>query len=103
MSAVEFIKEHGIDKAREVLRKKPLMNAARYRPCDDRYSSAFNTGNTICTIKLKRLVESVDLVNAWGGVGSSRSKIKYAECQGNLYAANMIKQAITDYELIYEH
>lgn len=50
---------------------------------------------------LKRLVESVDLVTAWGGLESTYSKFRYAQEHKNTYAANMIQQAIADCEAIY--
>ena len=102
MNAIEFIKNNGVDKAREVLEGAPDRTASHYVADTDTYFSEefhtyfdhslndWETADLHCVSdleanyefvldisELKRLVESVDLVKR-------------------------LKQAIADYELIYE-
>lgn len=105
MNAIKFIKEHGVEKAREVIEGAP-RNAVHYwqipRCKHGVYSSLEqNQGRAIVLEDLKRLIESVDLVTAWGGLESTYSKFRYAQEHKNTYAANMIQQAIADCEAIY--
>ncbi len=125
MNATDFIKQHGVEKAREVVECAPkdaelfhtntyIKNAHSEGQTDHfaRWSDGFNgwvnisadrefIDESIVLEELKRLVESLDLVTAWGGVESAYSKFRYAQEHKNTYAANMIQQAIADYESIY--
>lgn len=101
MNAIKFIKEHGVDKARELLDRLHKLGCP-----DDMQITVINgmwhrTANGFTYPDLKRLVESVDLVTAWGGLESTYSKFRYAQEHKNTYAANMIQQAIADCEAIY--
>ncbi|MEG1855679.1 MAG: hypothetical protein RR231_09250 [Acinetobacter sp.] len=96
MNAIQFIKEHGADKAREVLKAQPKMNSARFRPSDKRYSSTFSSGNTVCTLKLRKLIESIDLIEFCGGIDIAKELDE--EFLGENSQA--VRQAIADYESI---
>lgn len=121
MNAIQFIKENGVEKAREVVEGAPT-GTNHY--CADNYwfwdgTTLKRTAGDVFFIHsiwgareewvrkavslpdLKRLVDSVDLVTAWGGLESTYSKFRYAQEHKNTYAANMIQQAIADCESIY--
>ena len=100
MNAIKFIQQHGVEKAREAITQVAWCETAY---CTMLKHGCFKTNSDCCVdIKeLKRLVESVDLVTAWGGLESAYSKFRYAQEYKNTYAANMIQQAIADYESIY--
>ena len=100
MNAIQFIKEHGFDKARELLARLHKLGCP-----DDMQITVINgmwhrTANGFTYPELKRLVESVDLVNLKGGVKKLK---KEADClfhndvEG---AALRYEQAIADYEAI---
>ena len=102
MNAIQFIQQHGVDKARKVVEGAPAR--ANWYQVKGKYSNDLYScnhelyGEAIMLSDLKHLVESLDLVTAWGGVESAYSKFRYAQEHKNTYAANMIQQAIADYE-----
>ncbi|MGN7600008.1 hypothetical protein ACTJL0_04705 [Acinetobacter baumannii] len=102
MKPEQFIREYGVDKAREVVANQPKMNATQYRAKDKKYSSLFKPSPEIVYVAdLKRLVESIDLVESWGGIEDlklydlSHSKDKPES------AGYKLLKAIADYESIY--
>lgn len=123
MNSIKFIQQHGIDKAREIVDGAPETATHFTEALGGHYAKEgmlkmkpqwlwFNSINKewyydfaaedhIHLPDLKRLVESVDLVTAWGGLESTYSKFRYAQEHKNTYAANMIQQAIADCEAIY--
>ena len=68
MNAIDFIKEHGIEKAREVVSGAPYLNSDETHFCSDvlYYTDGFGDDgycqHCVDISDLKRLVESVDLV-----------------------------------------
>lgn len=107
MNAQQFIKDHGVEKAREVVERSSF--GTHYK---------VDTGEVICChnenhfyfvgqIKLgiefiriddlKRLVESVELVQSYGGVGLLEYQVR---CLGQ-ELSDSLRQAIADYEAIY--
>ncbi|RDF45854.1 hypothetical protein DWA12_18125, partial [Acinetobacter baumannii] len=69
MKPEQFIREYRVEKAREVVANQPKMNATQYRAKDKKYSSLFKPSPEIVYVAdLKRLVESIDLVESWGGI-----------------------------------
>ena len=100
MNAIQFIKEKGVDKAREVIDGAPDLWTT--------YTTAGVLGGYIrCSgsagqdevsiSDLKRLVESVDLVESYGGVGLLEYQVR---CLGQ-ELSDALKQAIADYELLF--
>lgn len=109
MRAEQFIKDHGLERAREVVANQPKMNATQYRAKDKKYSSLFKPSPEIVYVAdLKRLVESVDLVNRLGGIEETRKTLAFIlrKRTNSKYAMNFekpaLEQAIADYEVIYE-
>lgn len=102
MNATQFIKDHGLERAREVVEGIP----SKYMECyystlcyctkAKKYSDRFNPRIELVNMAdLKRLVESVDLVNKLGGLEAAKSYVPDG------YKSERLKQAITDHESIY--
>lgn len=89
MKATQFIKDHGLEKAREVVAAS--ANAL----------VQFKDGSTFHVNDLKRLVESVALVNKLNGIDKCKGYVQVCFFKGRDKYGNRIKQAITDYESIY--
>ncbi|EQA4426945.1 hypothetical protein ACX2RQ_003652, partial [Acinetobacter baumannii] len=69
MKPEQFIREYRVEKAREVVANQPKMNATQYRAKDKKYSSLFKPSPEIVYVAdLKRLVESLKIINDLGGV-----------------------------------
>ena len=110
MDATQFIKEHGIKKAREVVDGAPA-NARYFETYPLRfryYISDIGCNRAISISEIKRLVESVDLVEHFGNdlVGAKQlldfsKDCKTIELSGSVITVERLKQAIADYEAIY--
>lgn len=100
MNEINFIKEHGVDKAREVVGGAP-EGFKGYNDVINKYTRGVWFSRDVLLSDLKRLVGSVDLVNLKGGVKKLK---KEADClfhndvEG---VALRYEQAIADYEAIY--
>ena len=112
MNAIKFIKEHGVDKAREVVEGAPdgathlSDDACHYVNADFKPLPAHikeQLPELIVINDLKRLVESVDLIDSLGGLELSKKEsndcrfYEYADMSHRSYA---IRQAIADCESI---
>ncbi|MDN4019648.1 hypothetical protein QX205_06020 [Acinetobacter pittii] len=102
MKPEHFIREQGLDKAREVVEGIP----SKYMECyystlcyctkAKKYSDRFNPRIELVNMAdLKRLVESVDRVNAFGGLKDAKAVVK----MGKHY--KYLKAHISNYESIY--
>ena len=103
MNAIKFIKEHGVDKAREVVEGAPewamsinLNNGMYYSRMEHKKGDTF-------LYDIKRLVESVDLVKSYGGIINAKHDVKYLDLDWDYDTPRItrLKQAIADYEPIY--
>ena len=135
MNATDFIKQHGVDKAREVIDGAPDKTASHYviskRPhyYSVDFQSYFNNGdwydsdytseqdlandyepqNVIRISDLKRLVDSVAIVESLGGIDQAKLYISLNDNQHSIMliyrmiTSDEIKQAIANYELIYSN
>lgn len=100
MNAIDFIKQHGVEKAREVVDCAPWLD--QFSPTANTYYSV-RTGQKWCEesngwiymgdelpddlielYDLKRLVESVDLVGKVGGIAKAKAQVKQAHEHGYL-------------------
>ena len=116
-NAIQFIKDHGVDKAREVVSGAP-DRATTVKPSLDfkhfMYGICENaTGAYILLSDLKRLVASVDLINANGGLNGTKNTVKLFQSSldiGLYHGVDgvdaekeipRLKQAIADYESVY--
>ena len=105
MNAIQFIKEHGIKKAREVIDGAPEL-AEYYSTIDGEYYRI--ELHAVNLRHLKRLVESVDLVEHFGNdlVGAKQllefsKACKTIELSGSVITVERLKQAIADYEQLF--
>ncbi|MDQ2331034.1 hypothetical protein RBJ12_18355 [Acinetobacter baumannii] len=91
-----------MEKAREVVANQPKMNATQYRAKDKKYSSLFKPSPEIVYVAdLKRLVESIDLVESWGGIEDLKL-YDLSHCKDKPESAGYkLLKAIADYESIY--
>ena len=103
MNAIQFLKEQGVEKARELLARLHKLGCP-----DDMQITVINgmwhrTTNGFTYPDLKRLVESVDLVKSYGGVINAQHEIKYLDLDWDYDTPRVtrLKQAIADYEDIY--
>ncbi|WP_336142053.1 hypothetical protein [Acinetobacter sp. 102] len=115
MNAIQFIKDHGVEKARKVVEGAP-DRATTVKPSLDfkhfMYGICENAaGAYILLSDLKRLVESVDLVNCFDDLNQAKSwlgdmdgDLPYVfkgDTYDNKFYRHELKQAIADYESIY--
>ena len=123
MNAIQFIKEHGVDKAREVVEGAPegatsIIGEMYFRFTDKEYwywsfSGCKSKGKseqyfyyqkrTTDLSDLKILVESVDLIKSYGGIINAKHDVKYLDLDWDYDTPRVtrLKQAIADYESIY--
>ena len=113
MNAIQFIKENGVDKAREVVEGAP--DGATYYVNEKSkivvglhgfYADGFCVGihNPHTHIKiseLKRLVKSIDLVEFEGGLDKAKNVLFLKRALGLTPHADRLEQAIADYEQIF--
>ncbi|NNP70950.1 hypothetical protein [Acinetobacter sp. Ac_5812] len=123
MNAITFIKQHGVEKAREVVAKDkfvadlclitPSGNLIYYKEVKGSFPEVTDFGRVELTADdylmfdlsdLKSIVESVDLVESLGGVKGAETEAhncRYYEYADMTHRAKMIYEAVADYELIY--
>lgn len=122
MNAIQFIKEHGVEKARKVVSGAPdgathlSDDACHYVNADFKPLPAHikeQLPKLVVINDLKRLVESVDLVNCNGGWNGTKNTITLFQSSLDLGLYHgvdgvdaeveipRLKQAIADYESIY--
>lgn len=125
MNAIQFIKEHGVAKAREELNKLPNSNVTHMtsdarmfidenNPLLDEFQRS-QIRDLICIKELKHLVESVDLIHANSGLNGTKNTVKLFQSSLDIGLYHgvegvnaedeipRLKQAIADYESIYSN
>lgn len=107
MNAIQFIQQHGIDKAREVVEGAPEW-AIFWISRNQYHGSVITFPNmtdhySVDLVELKRLVGSVDLVKSYGGIINAKHDVKYLDLDWDYDTPRItrLKQAIADYESIY--
>ena len=115
MNAIQFIKDYGVDKARKVIDGAPewamsinFNNGMYYSRMEHKKGDTF-------LYDIKRLVESVDLVNCNGGLNGTKNTVKLFQSSLDIGLYHgvegvnaedeipRLKQAISDYESIYSN
>jgi len=117
MNAINFIKQHGIEKSREVVQLAPdgathLSNDTRhyvnadFKPLPTHIKEQLP--KLIVIDHLKHLVESVDLVEHFGNdIGGAKQLLEFSkgcktiELSGSVITIDRLEQAIADYDSIY--
>lgn len=101
MNAIKFIKEHSVEKAREVVEGAPDWASEYCTDCKDyvNYDDSCYDGFSECEScvsvnNLKRLVESVERINSCGGLHGFKTY-----CNGDYSERD--SQAIADYEQLF--
>ena len=112
MNAIQFIKEHGVDKARKVIDGAPKWAMSINFNNGMYYSRIEHKKGDTFLYDIKRLVESVDLVNCNGGWNGTKNTITLFQSSLDLGLYHgvdgvdaeveipRLKQAIADYESI---
>ena len=96
MKPEQFIREYGVEKAREVVEGAPDGHKG-YNGVINQYTRGGWFSRDVMLSDLKRLVESVDLVNSLGGIKAARS-----EAHKDCFVYNQpLLAAIAAYESIY--
>lgn len=103
MNAIQFIKEHGVEKARKVIDCAPewamsinFNNGMYYSRMEHKKGDTF-------LYDIKRLIESVDLIKSYGGIINAKHDVKYLDLDWDYDTPRItrLKQAIADYEAIH--
>ncbi|MCL5767379.1 hypothetical protein [Acinetobacter sp. ANC5681] len=99
MNAIQFIKEHGVEKARKVI-EGALEEHNKFDIDQNKTVDVYKTKANLVDLRhIKRIVESVDLVKRYGGIAEAKT-IHNDEFWCEI-AFERLEQAIADYELIY--
>lgn len=96
MKPEQFIREFGVEKARKVVEGAPDGHKG-YNDVINQYTRGVWFSRDVMLSDLKRLVESLDLVESYGGVGLLEYQVR---CLGQ-ELSDSLKQAIRDHESIY--
>lgn len=100
MKPEQFIREYGVEKAREVVEGAPDGHKG-YNGAINQYTRGVWFSRDVMLSDLKRLVESVDLVESWGGIEDLKL-YDLSHCKDKPESAGYkLLQAIADYESIY--
>ena len=102
MNAINFIKQHGVDKAREVVEGAP-EGFKGYNDVINKYTRGVWFSRDVLLSDLKRLVENVGLVKSYGGIINAKHDVKYLDLDWDYDTPRVtrLKQAIADYEAIH--
>ena len=112
MNAINFIKQHGVEKAREVVEGAPdgathlSDDACHYVNADFRPLPAHikeQLPKLIVIDDIERLVDSLDLVKSYGGIINAKHDVKYLDLDWDYDTPRItrLKQAIADYEQLF--
>lgn len=99
MNAIQFIKDHGVEKARKVIDGAPKWAMSINFNNGMYYSRMEHKKGDTFLYDIKRLVESVDFINKFGGIGLAKA---YDKEMGSHGFDPFFEKAIADYESIYE-
>ncbi|WP_407545375.1 hypothetical protein [Acinetobacter baumannii] len=100
MKPEQFIREFGVEKAREVVEGAPDGHKG-YNGVINQYTRGVWFSRDVMLSDLKRLVESVDLVESWGGINDVKL-YDLSHCKDKPESAGYkLLQAIADHESIY--
>ena len=109
MKANEFVKKFGWGWAKDVVNNQPKTDAQIFNPYNQKYSSSYNIKKGVSVAWLKRLVESHELVESFGGLEMAKESLKNLPSEYQSYTMTRddtgattqsfkLKQAIADVE-----
>ncbi len=110
MKPEKFIREQGLDKAREVVEGAPdlslfydLEKQKHVLKESTSIAMAFLKNRFLPIEDLKRLVESLDLLKYLGGYERTKARLQMARKNGTTFGIDHLRwqQAIRDHESIY--
>jgi len=84
MNAINFIKQHGIEKARKVVEGAPKWAMSINFNNGMYYSRMEHKKGDTFLYDIKRIVESVELVQSYGGVGLLEYQVRCLEQELNI-------------------
>ncbi|HHP8034573.1 TPA: hypothetical protein ACSIR4_003525 [Acinetobacter baumannii] len=100
MKPEQFIREYGVKRAREVVEGAPDGHKG-YNDVINQYTRGVWFSRDVMLSDLKRLVESIDLVESWGGIEDLKL-YDLSHCKNRPESAGYkLLKAIADYESIY--
>lgn len=108
MKPEQFIREFGVEKAREVVKGAPDGHKG-YNDVINQYTRGVWFSRDVMLSDLKRLVESVDRVNEHGGYLAAKELLSFLIVHQGAFGKsavsdetiNSLKAAIRDHESIY--
>lgn len=74
MNAIKFIQQNGVEKARKVIAAYHGTPSYTFK---EKTGRGYSTCQSVDLSELKRLIESVGLINKLGGVGVAKEKLTY--------------------------
>lgn len=105
MKANEFVKKHGLNKAKVLLstQGKTIANLKSEFTADQlkEYQGYIVSGDLMSLVELKRLVESHELVEFYGGLDKAKIRC-YPAKHVTMESYHNLKQAIADVESCME-
>ncbi|HCG3337997.1 TPA: hypothetical protein NJU01_002790 [Acinetobacter baumannii] len=100
MKPEQFIRDFGVEKARKVVEGAPDGHKG-YNDVINQYTRGVWFSRDVMLSDLKRLVESIDLVESWGGIEDLKL-YDLSHCKNRPESAGYkLLKAIADYESIY--
>lgn len=102
MKPEQFIREFGVEKARDVVEGSPDGHKG-YNDVINQYTRGVWFSRDVMLSDLKRLVESLDLVKDYGGIINAKMDVRYLDIDWDYDSPRRVKldQAIKDHESIY--
>ncbi|MCH7380364.1 hypothetical protein [Acinetobacter higginsii] len=110
MNAIQFIKDHGVEVAREGIEEANAYGGFWVNAKTLELSKQIPSYDAVSIPDIQRLVESLDLVELLGGIKSLKGLVDISNSpfalshitrEGVIYSMDEIKKAIADYESIY--
>lgn len=104
MNAHKFVAEHGIEEANRVLSGAPknsnwFQEKGKYS--NDLFSCNHEIyGEVVMLSELKRVVESVEIVERSGGFDLVKAEIKNYRDSGDISTFSSLEKRLADYELV---
>ncbi|MDP7775885.1 hypothetical protein QWI49_12080 [Acinetobacter nosocomialis] len=100
MKPEQFIREYGVEKAREVVEGAPEGHKG-YNDVIKQYTRGVWFSRDVLLSDLKRLVESVGIINQAGGYEVVKTAISNYRASGDMVTFSSLEKRLKDHESIY--